>query len=61
MEKKTTTITIIIFLSVIIGFASGLATWYMTHKHILYSLYTSMIIGFIVSIVYFLYVTKKKN
>jgi len=53
MTSKRNTLIILIFLSVFIGFVSGLAAWYMTHKHISHSFYISVIIGFIVSIVFF--------
>lgn len=58
MEKKLTQI-ILILISIFIGFYSGLAAWYMTHKHIQYSFYISVVIGFIVSIVFYFWCNKE--
>ena len=60
MSKKSTLI-ILILLSVFIGFVSGLATWYMTHKHIPHSFYISVIIGLIVSIIFFFWCNKESE
>ncbi len=57
--KVKSTLIILILLSIFLGFYTALAVWYITHKHISDSLYISIIIGLIVSILYFLWCNKE--
>ena len=60
MERKTRILIFIILCSVFIGFMVGLATLYMTHKYTDYSLYISIIIGLIISILFFYWCQRDK-